>query len=120
VSWTRALAPIAWMGAIFLGSAKEAVDAPLPAWIPVMGHLIEYAVLATLWAWALAPRLGRRALVVAAAISLLYGISDEYHQRFVEGRDSNVLDVLTDAVGIAFATWLSARRAGWHRRQTSR
>ena len=26
-----------------------------------------------------------------------------YHQRFVEGRDSDILDVFTDAVGIAFA-----------------
>jgi VanZ family protein len=76
-------------------------------------------VLTTLWAWVLAPRMGRRALVVAAAISLLYGISDEYHQRFVEGRDSNVFDLLTDAVGIVFATWLLAHRAAWRRRPTS-
>ena len=99
----RVLAPLALMGLIFVVSAKESVDADLPAWMPVLGHFTEYAAHAALWTWALSPSLGRQALVAAAVISLLYAISDEYHQRFVEGRDSDILDVLTDAIGIAFA-----------------
>lgn len=99
----RALAPLALMGLIFYSSAQEAVGPELPAWTRIVAHFTEYAVLASLWAWALAPELGGRTLLVAGAISLLYAISDEYHQRFVEGRDSDVLDVLTDAAGIAFA-----------------
>jgi VanZ family protein len=80
-------------------------------------------VLAALWAWALGPSLGRRAIPAAAAICLLYAITDEFHQGFVAGRDSDPLDVVVDACGIAFAllavSRLSARRAASRRRPTS-
>ena len=99
----RALAPLALMGLIFYLSAQEAVGPELPAWTRVAAHFTEYVVLSSLWAWALVPALGRRALLAAAAISLLYAISDEYHQRFVPGRDSDVMDVLADSAGIAVA-----------------
>ena len=104
----RALAPLALMGLIFYFSAQEAVGPELPAWTRVAAHFTEYAVLAGLWAWALWPDFGRRALLVAAAISFPYAISDEYHQRFVEGRDSDALDVLADSAGIAVALGLIA------------
>ncbi len=117
----RVLAPLALMGLIFYLSAQEAVGPELPAWTRVVAHFTEYAVLASLWAWALAPALGRRALVAAAAISLLYAISDEWHQGFVAGRDSDVLDVVTDAAGIcaALLVWDLSRRRFAHFR-TSR
>ena len=105
----RALAPLALMGLIFYLSAQEAVGPELPSWTRIVAHFTEYAVLASLWAWALGPALGRRALLAAAAISFLYAISDEYHQRFVEGRDSDAMDVLADAAGIAFALLLIDR-----------
>ncbi|HEX2129320.1 MAG TPA: VanZ family protein [Solirubrobacterales bacterium] len=105
----RALAPLALMGLIFYLSAQEAVGPELPAWTSVVAHFTEYAALASLWAWALAPALGRRALVAAAAISFAYAISDEYHQSFVPGRDADALDVVTDAAGIAFALALIDR-----------
>jgi VanZ family protein len=105
----RAIPPLALMGLIFFLSAKESVGSNLPDWMPVLAHFIEYAALATLWTWALGPALGRQALLAAAMISLVYGISDEYHQRFVDGRDSDVLDVLTDAIGIAFALFVVDR-----------
>ena len=72
----------------------------------IAAHFGEYALLAALWSWALAPGLGPRALPAAAAISLLYAISDEYHQGFVAGRDSDPLDVLIDTTGIATALFL--------------
>ena len=37
-----------------------------------------------------------RAIAVAAAICVLYAISDEFHQRSVPGRDSDPVDVLVD------------------------
>jgi VanZ family protein len=107
----RALAPLALMGLISYLSAQESVGPELPAWTRIVAHFTEYAVLASLWAWALTPTLGPRALLVAAAISLLYAITDEYHQRFVEGRESDILDVITDAAGIATALMLFARWA---------
>ncbi len=96
----RLAAPLALMALIFYLSAQESVGPELPAWTRVVAHFSEYALLAALWSWALAPWLGRRAFVVAAAISLLYAITDEYHQSFVPGRDSDPLDVLVDALGI--------------------
>lgn len=106
----RAVAPLALMALIFYFSAQEDVPGEPAEWQHVAGHFLEYALLAALWVWALAPALGRRALLLAGAISLLYAISDEYHQGFVEGRDSDPLDVLTDACGIAFALLLSRAR----------
>jgi VanZ family protein len=119
----RALAPLALMAAIFYLSAQPSVGPELPAFTRVIAHFTEYALLASLWAWALVPALGRRAFAVAAAICLLYAISDEYHQRFVAGRESDPVDVLVDCLGIAFALTLvsraSARRAASRRRPTS-
>ena len=99
----RAAAPLALMALIFHFSGQQSVGPELPAFTRVIAHFTEYALLAALWAWALGPALGRRALPAAAAISLLYALSDEYHQSFVEGRDSDPVDVLVDACGIAFA-----------------
>ena len=105
--WPRALAPLALMALIFYLSAQPSVGPELPAWTRIVAHFTEYAVLATLWLWALYPALGPRALAVAAGISILYAISDEYHQSFVEGRDSDPLDVIIDAAGVAAALLLA-------------
>lgn len=37
---------------------------------------------------------------LSALISLMYAVSDEYHQRFVSGRSSELRDLLLDACGI--------------------
>jgi VanZ family protein len=117
----RTIAPLALMALIFVLSAQESVGPGLPAFPRVIAHFSEYALLTALWAWALSPSLGRRAIVAAAAISFLYALSDEIHQSFVEGRDADPLDVLVDGLGIAAATWLlQARRAGERRSPTSR
>lgn len=99
----RAAAPLALMALIFYLSAQPSVGPDLPAWTRVVAHFTEYAVLAALWAWALAPVAGSRAIPLAAAISLSYAVSDEFHQSFIEGRDSDPLDVLADAAGITVA-----------------
>ena len=106
----RAVAPVALMAVIFYFSSQEDVGPDAPDWVGVAAHFGEYALLAALWAWALAPGLGRRALAVAAAISLLYAISDEFHQSFVPGREADPLDVVVDACGIAFALALVLSR----------
>jgi len=105
--WPRALVPLALMALIFYLSAQPSVGPELPAWTRIVAHFTEYAVLATLWLWALYPALGPWALAVAAGISILYAISDEYHQSFVEGRDSDPLDVAADTVGVAAALLLA-------------
>ena len=99
------------MGTIFAFSAQPGTEDLSTAEVVVrkLGHLIGYALLAAAWAWALAPSLRRRALPVAALISFLYAISDEYHQSFVEGRHATPVDVGIDVLGIAVATGLILR-----------
>ncbi len=110
----RALAPLALMGVIFYLSAQEAVGPSLPEWMRWIAHFSEYAALTALWIWALRPELGHRAVWVAIAISFAYAISDEIHQSFVEGRDSDPVDVIVDSLGIGVSA-LACRR--WLARQ---
>lgn len=63
-------------------------------------HAALYGLLCWLWARALATRLsGARAVACALAFSVLYAVSDEYHQTFVAGRDGSSLDVAIDTAG---------------------
>lgn len=39
-------------------------------------------------------------LIIAIIISVLYALSDEFHQSFVPGRDAGIKDILTDTAGI--------------------
>jgi VanZ family protein len=100
----RSLAPVACMALIFVLSSIPG-DTEAAWWEPIartIGHVVEYAVLTLLWSWALAGVV-RRPVWVAAAIALAYAATDEYHQSFVENRDSAVSDVGLDALGIALA-----------------
>ncbi len=49
----------------------------------------------------------------ALVIAVIYGLSDEFHQSFVPGRNADLLDVITDAAGAAAGLWAARRfRAG--------
>jgi len=51
----------------------------------------------------------------AGVFSALYGVSDEFHQWFVPGRDADIKDWLTDVAGIMLiimlVRWWQVRRA---------
>ncbi len=86
-------------------------------------HLVEYAVLGFLLAdlaWALRGTIAWRTLVPGPALlSALYGLSDEWHQSFVPGRDASGADVLMDVVGsLLGATALCLARRVLDRRAT--
>jgi VanZ family protein len=109
----RAPAPLALMALIFVLSAQPDLDTGLGVWDEIgreFAHVGEYLALTLLWIWALAPVVSRPA-IAAASISLLYAISDEWHQSFVEGRGASVFDVGMDALGVALAVVLSLRVA---------
>lgn len=61
------------------------------------GHFIAYAILALLGRWA-----GLNS-ISALLLSLAYAVSDEFHQRFVPGRNGTPLDVIIDGLGAATA-----------------
>jgi VanZ family protein len=108
--------PAALMAVIFALSSRQDLDpgdGAFGAVLPVAAHFGLYGTLFALWWRALGP--SRAAAAMAAAITVLYGISDEIHQSFVPGRDASVLDVLIDAAGVAAAYGLlvTANRARW-------
>lgn len=102
------------MAVIFYLSAQPNLDSGLGT-IDTVGrklvHFGEYALLCALWWRALAPGLGgRRAALVAFAISSLFAASDEFHQSFVETRNGSPIDWVIDTAGAATAAlWLRAR-----------
>jgi VanZ family protein len=100
-------APVAAaMALIFYVSSLH--QAPLPDGVSdKFAHFLGYVGLGSLVARAVAGGVPRRMtwhqVVLAVAITTAYGVSDEYHQRFVPGRSSDVADVYADATGACAA-----------------
>jgi VanZ family protein len=127
---TKWMPAIAWMLLIFAGSS-DVLSAqqtskflvPFLLWLdPAMsyhtiaaihmmvrklGHLTEYAILATLLWRALHgtfTAIPRRFLaVVTFLIAAAFAASDEFHQSFIPSRTATVHDVFIDCVGAMFA-----------------
>jgi VanZ family protein len=110
---------IAWAALIFVLSAQpglkvssdSSVDGPLRH----LAHVGVYAVLAVLVVHglgALGRPLDRRTAIIAALLTIGYGITDEIHQAFVPQRTANPIDVGYDAIGAALglaAVWILGR-----------
>lgn len=101
------------MGIIFY--ASSIVSDQMPKFdirnIDKLFHLVEYLVLGFLLARAFVhssvkPNY-KLIFIAAVAIALLYGASDEIHQRFVSGRSCDIIDLLSDLIGSAIGAGLS-------------
>jgi VanZ family protein len=109
----RWLPAILLMAAIFFLSAQPASRLPIfgeyDLLIKKIGHATGYALLGLAYYFALPPRIrvGYR-WMLALLMAVLFALSDEFHQSFVEGRNSSLLDVLIDTTGAAFALALAA------------
>lgn len=103
------MALIGYCGFIFWLSDQERLPAPhLFDNEDKLHHFTAYAVMAVL-AWrTFRHRLrSRTALFLASAVFCsLYGISDEWHQSFIVGRESSALDWLADTAGGAAASFM--------------
>jgi len=79
----------------------------------VIGHFLGFVVLMLLalrwWCFRTGERTGRR-VWQAVALCLLYALLDELHQIPIPGRSFAVVDLLTDAAGIAVGVLLSRLR----------
>lgn len=105
----RFLPPVVMMLVIFVFSSQPGSVFPHYGWWDVVwengGHFLGYALLGAAWWYAL--RQGRSAW----GWSVLYALSDEFHQFFVPGRAADWRDVVVDALGAALAVFLSAKIA---------
>ena len=81
-----------------------------------LAHVVEYGVFGALICRALGAqdvfkRSAGRLFMAAVLAGVLYGASDEFHQKFVPERDSSPYDVAADGVGTALGAWAWLKRA---------
>jgi VanZ family protein len=122
--WVRGLSlwgpPAIYALAIFGFSSLSAPPVPPPQLTDKHVHLLVFAGLALVLVRALAN--GRWSGVTlatgvqAAILAIAYGATDVWHQSFVPGRDSNLLDLVAVAVGVLAAVGLLCAAARWGRR----
>lgn len=106
---------VAWAAFLFFQSSSADAGGLLSIFPEVpdkLAHAFAYAVLAAFLT------LGSGRPLLAVALAVAYGASDEIHQAFVPGRTPEVLDLVADAVGAvvgsAAAVWGS--RLLWRNR----
>jgi VanZ family protein len=106
-----------WMGVIFYFSSRSTL--PKPKGVSanlesIAGHLMVYAVLALLVNFALSDTgiSSIRRLTYSFLFALIYGVTDEFHQSLVPGRDPALFDLAMDALGAvtALAAWQLVER----------
>ena len=105
--WRLALWPLAIAVMILCASQRSRVAAPGITNIDKVAHFAVFGLLGTLVC-----RCGRgwRGAVWALVVVSAFGASDEWHQSFVPGRSSDVMDWIADTAGAGLAV---ALYAGW-------
>ena len=99
---------ITWMGVIFYLSSRPGLSTGLPQdfFIRKVAHVSEYALLTWLtfrafWLNIDKHETKKRAmLIVTFLFSVVFAVSDEFHQTFVPNREGRLRDVCIDAIGI--------------------
>lgn len=107
---------IVWVVLVFAVSSIPHLSVPalgMPHWSDKIAHCTEYAVLAFLFyrgergeRW----RMGVPAWLLVIVATLAIASVDEFHQRFIPGRDSDILDWTADATGIFIGTLIGMWR----------
>ena len=112
------LLPALYAAALFTASTFPVLPAPDLGfdWQDKLYHASAYGLLGVLMAHAVHRRGGltARRFWISVAVGLLYGVTDELHQRLVPGRFCDFFDGLADAVGVlsghAFYRWARLKR----------
>jgi VanZ family protein len=78
------------------------------------GHVIGYFLFALCLLRGL-NRTGWKPVLLALVIVFLYACTDEFHQEFVPGRHSTIVDVGIDVAGAAIGAWFYHAFARLHR-----
>jgi len=104
------LPPILWMTLIFLMSSQQRIGVSEEFIVNFMVfkflHIVEYAFLYFLFLRAFRKYLSKkskRAFLYAAIATLIFAISDEFHQTFTPTRQGSPIDIGIDAIGIGLS-----------------
>jgi len=108
INW---LLVIGWMGVIYWFSDQSQLISPtnplIAQTIAISGHIIFFGILYFLFTRAVKANFKSKYLLqIGLLFVFLYGVSDEYHQSFVPGRDVSILDVGLDVIGGWLASML--------------
>jgi VanZ family protein len=101
----RFLPALAYMGLVFwMSSQVIRIPVELPGWLTwdKLLHAMEYGLLGFLLMLGVRPLCKRTgtAVAIVVALGLAWGVSDEFHQSFVKGRNGNDPgDMAADLVG---------------------
>lgn len=113
-TWIRWIPAILWMGVIFYLSHQPAdnLNSMLPffhRFFPWMqgfdwGHFVVYFVLALTYYFALGKKFTHlKGKLLVIGLCFAYGLTDEFHQQFVEGRHPDWIDIRNDTIGATLA-----------------
>ena len=74
-------------------------------------HFVEFSILGFLIFGSLSLNSKKfdQILSLSIKIGILFSCLDEYHQSFVDGRDSSLADLIFDILGVFFGTFLHYR-----------
>lgn len=104
-----------WCSLIFILSNQPNLTLNIPNEFIIrkFTHAVEYTVLTLLFFRALfnsikkpsisAINFKKYCFVLSFIIVLLFSISDEFHQTFVQGRNGSPYDIMIDSIGMMFA-----------------
>jgi len=102
--------PVAlWMGLIYFLSSFHQLQASTIDWQDFVtrkfAHFMEYAILYVLFYRFLKNSTNypfKKSLLLSLVFTIVYALTDEYHQTLVSGRTGKIRDVLIDSAGGLF------------------
>lgn len=124
VNVRRWLPPLLWAGVILVGTSLPSAMVPreVSAFDKAL-HFTFYALFAVLLSRQISEGTGRwSAAALAVLIAVTFGAVDEWHQRFIPGRSTELADWRADSIGAAVGAlaFAVARRGSSPRAITTR
>lgn len=107
---------IFWMGLIFFLSSFHKLQVSTVGWQDFitrkLAHFTEYTILAILFFRGFKNTTSfsfTKAFFWSLVLTILYAVTDEYHQTFVSGRTGKPFDIGVDALGSAFGSFFALK-----------
>ncbi len=115
----RVIPAALWMLFIFVMSSQERFPTTPGVsvfFMSIVAHLVLYGLLGLFLLLAIhdTGRPSTRSVTFAILGAAMYGVSDEFHQSFVQGRNASLFDLVVNSIGATLAV------TGWSYRRTIR